>query len=149
MFDITNSIGIIVAAIAGYTIGMVWYSPLLFMKPWLSALGKTEEELKKPQEHKTKSYMTGLMLYTFFVTFAVAFALSSVLEFMGATSFIEVVGVSMLLCFGFIVTTKFTDMLYTLEGPHWGLRVQKLFFINTGYYVVTFFAMGVILYFLG
>ena len=28
--------------------GFIWYSPLLFLKPWASALGKTQEELNKP-----------------------------------------------------------------------------------------------------
>jgi|SRR3989344_1050084 len=145
---IIHPIGILVAGIAGYTIGMLWYSPALFMKPWLSGLGKTEDDLKKPTEYRSKLYMMGLMIYTLIVCIVVAFALSSILNLIGAKTILETVGVSMLLCFGFIVTVKFTDMLYTLDGPHWGIRAQKLFFVNAGYYVVMFITMGIILHYL-
>lgn len=149
MLEIFNPIGILAASVAGYVIGMAWYSPILFMKPWLAGLGKTEEELKRPQEHKTKQYTWGIMTYTFLVTVAMAIALSTILTLTAPSSLTEALGVTMLLCFGFIVTTKFTDMLYTIDAPHWGIRAQKLFFVNTGYYVITFLAMGSILYCLG
>ena len=39
-----NWVAIFAAAIAGMLIGVAWYSPLLFGKAWLKALGKTSEE---------------------------------------------------------------------------------------------------------
>lgn len=149
MFEILNPVGILVAAIVGYVIGMAWYSPVLFMKPWLDGLGKTEEEVKKPQEHKTKRYMWGLMTYTFIITVVTAFMLDLFIILTGATTLLEILEISMLLAFGFIVTVKFTDMLYTIDKPFWSIQAQKLFFVTSGYYVAMFLAMGVTFYSLG
>ncbi len=149
MFEILNPVGILAAAIAGYAIGAFWYSPILFMKPWLDGLGKREEEAKKPQEYKTKRYMWSLMVYTFVITVVIAFMLELFINLTGATTLLEILQISMLLAFGFIVTTKFTDMLYTLDRPFWSIKAQKLFFVTAGYYVTTFLAMGAILYYLG
>ena len=149
MFEILNPIGILVAAIAGYVIGILWYSPVLFMKPWLAGLGKTQEEFVKPQEHRTKRYGLSLMVYTFTVTVVVAFVLDLLIKLTGVTTFLEILQISMLLAFGFIVTTKFTDMLYTLDKPFWSIQAQKLFFVNVGYYIAMFLVMGTVLYYLG
>ena len=43
-----NAWAILAATVAGMVIGAAWYSPLLFGKAWLTALGKTEEELVSP-----------------------------------------------------------------------------------------------------
>lgn len=149
MFEILNPVGILVAATAGYIIGMAWYSPILFMKPWLAGLGKTQEEFAKPQEHKTKKYMLGLMVYTFIVTVVIAFVLDLFIKLTGVTTLLEILQISMLLAFGFIVTIKFTDMLYTLDKPFWSIQAQKLFFVSVGYYIAMFLAMGTVLYYLG
>lgn len=149
MFEILNPVGILVAATAGYIIGMAWYSPILFMKPWLAGLGKTQEEFAKPQEYKTKKYMLGLMVYTFIVTVVIAFVLDLFIKLTGVTTLLEILQISMLLAFGFIITIKFTDMLYTLDKPFWSIQAQKLFFVNVGYYIAMFLAMGTVLYYLG
>lgn len=149
MFEILNPVGILVAAIVGYIIGMAWYSPVLFMKPWLDGLGKTEEEVKKPQEYKTKRYIWSLMVYTFVIMVVVAFMLDLFIILTGATTLLEILEISMLLAFGFIVTTRFTDMLYTIEKPFWSMQAQKLFFVTSGYYIAMFLGMGAVLYYLG
>lgn len=41
-----NWLGIIVGALVPMVMGMIWYSPPLFGKAWLTSIGKTEEELK-------------------------------------------------------------------------------------------------------
>lgn len=149
MFEILDPIGILIASIVGYALGVAWYSPILFAKPWLEGLGKTREEFSKPQEHRTKKYMTSLMIYTFILTVVIAFSLEVFIKLTGSTTLMETLQISMLLAFGFIVTTKFTDMLYTLDKPFWSIQAQKLFFVNAGYYVAMFLAMGAILYYIG
>lgn len=149
MFEILNPVGILVAAMVGYIIGMAWYSPVLFMKPWLDGLGKTEEEVRRPQEYKTRWYMWGLMAYTFIITVVIAFMLDLFIILTSATTLLEILEISMLLAFGFIVTVRFTDMLYTIGKPFWSIQAQKLFFVTSGYYIAMFLAMGSILYYLG
>ena len=39
---------ILIAAFVGMALGALWYSPVLFGNAWLSALGKTQEQLGSP-----------------------------------------------------------------------------------------------------
>lgn len=41
-----NWIGALVAALAAFLVGAVWYSPLLFARPWQRALGLSDEDLR-------------------------------------------------------------------------------------------------------
>src|SRR5688572_21776730 len=41
-----NWLAVIVAALASFAVGGLWYSNILFAKPWMAAVGKTEEELR-------------------------------------------------------------------------------------------------------
>ncbi len=40
-----NIFAIPVAAVAGFAIGGLWYSPLLFARPWLARVGRAKEEM--------------------------------------------------------------------------------------------------------
>jgi hypothetical protein len=42
-----NFLALAVAAIASFALGAIWYSPVLFARPWQNALGFTDEYLKK------------------------------------------------------------------------------------------------------
>lgn len=42
-----NFLAVFVAGIAAFVLGALWYSPLLFSKPWQKLLGFTEEHIKK------------------------------------------------------------------------------------------------------
>ena len=53
-----NYLAIIVAAIIYYVGGAIWYSPLLFAKSWMAAVGLTEEKMKEAQKQAWKSYVT-------------------------------------------------------------------------------------------
>ena len=41
-----NYIAVVVAAVAIFILGGLWYSPVLFAKRWVKLIGKTEEEMK-------------------------------------------------------------------------------------------------------
>jgi len=40
-----NFVAVVVAAIVSIFLGALWYSPALFARPWMQAVGRTEEEL--------------------------------------------------------------------------------------------------------
>ena len=42
-----NHLAVVVAALSDFVVGALWYSPLLFGKPWMKANGFTPEDLKK------------------------------------------------------------------------------------------------------
>lgn len=41
-----NGAAILIAAVAHFLLGGLWYSPVLFAKPFTKAMGKTEEEIQ-------------------------------------------------------------------------------------------------------
>jgi Protein of unknown function (DUF1761) len=42
-----NHFAVVTAAVSTFVIGGLWYSPLLFQKPWMAANGIREEDLQK------------------------------------------------------------------------------------------------------
>lgn len=42
-----NYLAVLVAATSAFLIGGVWYSPMLFQRPWMAAAGVTEDQLKR------------------------------------------------------------------------------------------------------
>ena len=48
MLSYVNWLGVVLAGLAAMIIGGLWYSPLLFARAWVKALGKTPEEMGKP-----------------------------------------------------------------------------------------------------
>jgi uncharacterized membrane protein (DUF485 family) len=47
-----------------------------------------------------------------------------------------------LLAFGFIVSSRFVDMLYTVDGVHYDKKNQSLFLVTSGYYITTVAVMS-------
>lgn len=135
---------ILAAALAGYIVGGLWYSPKLFMKPWMRGVGKTDADLLA-----RKSEMPRIMVYSFFVSFATAFGLSTFLGLLGVHTILNALQVALLIAFSFVITAKFADMLYVSREPHWSRVPQQLFLVEAGYTVVSLSAMAVVLALLG
>jgi len=51
---------VVVAAVAAFIIGALWYS-VLFAKPWVAAMGKTEAELKELQKSAVPDYVLAVV----------------------------------------------------------------------------------------
>jgi uncharacterized protein YneF (UPF0154 family) len=51
-----NYLAVLVATIAAFALGGIWYSPLLFAKQWVKAHGYTEERVKEMQQSAGKAY---------------------------------------------------------------------------------------------
>ena len=131
------------SAVAGYIVGMLWFSPILFLNPWMKVVGK-----KEGAPETAKKEMPRIMVYGFFNTAAVAFALCGIIELIDVSTLVGYLQVALFLCFSFVITTKFNDMLYTPNTPHWSREPQLLFLINAGYYILAFTAMATTFWFL-
>ena len=143
MFTLINPWAVLVAAVVTYLIGWAWYSPLLWAKPWLAARGKTDAD---PKGNMTD--MPRIMFYGFVNTFMMSFVIAVFLTLTGVETTMEAIQVSLLLCFGFVVTTKFNELLYTATPPHWGKKAQTLFIIDVGYEIALFLVAGLIIWYL-
>ncbi|MCH7613214.1 MAG: DUF1761 domain-containing protein [Candidatus Marinimicrobia bacterium] len=43
-------IAVLVSAVIFFIIGGLWYSPVMFAKPWMNAIGFSDEQLKEMKE---------------------------------------------------------------------------------------------------
>ncbi|MEZ5009615.1 MAG: DUF1761 domain-containing protein [Chitinophagales bacterium] len=69
-----NWIAILVSALVPMFLGLIWYSPMLFGKAWMTSIGKTEEDLKQGN-------MAVILGISFILSALLAFFLSYVLGF--------------------------------------------------------------------
>ncbi|MDO8604492.1 MAG: DUF1761 domain-containing protein [bacterium] len=143
MFTTQFFLSVLGATVAGYAVGAIWYSPLLFMNAYLKVLGKdtTDHEANKKE-------FARVMIYGFLNTGATAFALAVILMLLSPSTFLGYFYIVLFICFSFVVTTKFSDLIYASAGHHWERSAQILFLINSGYYIFSFGAMTVAFWFL-
>src|SRR5215472_7075497 len=74
-FPNVNYLAVLVAAIAVFLLGGLWYSPLLFAKKWIALMGKPEDELKAASSSMPLAYVS-----VFFCGLLTSFALAVVLN---------------------------------------------------------------------
>jgi hypothetical protein len=127
-----NYLAVVIAAIASFLLGGLWYSNVLFCKVWQREAGVTDEQLKNGNMAK----IFGLSLVLALIA-AWAFAL-----FLGPRPPVALglgAGFSAGLCW---VAASF-GMNYLFER-----RSFKLFLINGGYHTLQFTIIGLVLAFL-
>ena len=142
MFELIHPVAVFVAALVAYLAGWAWYSKYLWQKPWMESLGKTQAEW----DEKAKKDMPKTMAYGFITILAISFSVAVFLQLVGASTLLEALQVGLLICFSFVVTTKFSDMIYSSPPPHWGRRAQQLFIIEAGYQIVLFSILSTVIW---
>lgn len=130
------------ATCAGFIVGFVWYSPILFMNAWLYGQGITKETMPK----RSKAYMIQINLYSIIAHGAIASVVALMFDVLQVSTLKVAVTLGMLLTFGFIVTTHYIDMLYTVDGTHWNKRAQIKFLVHAGYYLCAVSVMSAVLF---
>jgi hypothetical protein len=140
MVDV-NYVTVLIATIAAMAVGFLWYSPVLFAKPWMKEMGLTDKSMKESQKK-----MGGMYALSMVFAFVTAYVLYHVAA-MGAY-FYQMTGVMPALqgafwsWLGFIMPVQATDVLF--GGKSW-----KLFFINTGYQLASVMVMGLVIGLMG
>jgi len=124
-----NFFAVFAAAISMFMIGGMWYSPLLFGKQWLQALGKDESFLKSGNMGK-------IFGGSFLLALIMAFNLAGFVSGYESWTWGLIGGV--LAGLGWVAMSL--GIIYLFER-----RSMKLFLINAGYIVVSFTLMGIIL----
>jgi hypothetical protein len=135
-FHSINLLAVLIAAISTMVLGFLWYSPLLFAKPWMKEMGYDPNDKGRMEEMKKSA---GPAYGGSFVASLVsAFILALFLHEMRVVS----LNIGLLVAFhvwiGFVATVQFTSALFTKQS-------MKLFGINTGYQLVCYLAMAAIL----
>lgn len=124
-----NWLAVIVAALSSFLVGGLWYSPLLFVKPWMEETGMTEEKSKTASMVKV---MGGSFLLSLFAAYNLAMMFGGTVQLAEGTLYGFLTGL------GFVSTALGTIYLFEQKS-------MKLFLINAGNQVVTFTIMGAII----
>jgi hypothetical protein len=124
----------LVAALAGTAAGMLWYSPLLFAKPWMALMGYSDRS-KMPESQKDSAPSHVMLLIARIVS---AIILGKVIEVANVTTALYGMKIGFAVWLGFVTTVQLTYALF-------GRQPIKLYLINTGYLLVSYLAMGAVL----
>ena len=122
-------LAIFLAAIGGFAVGAVWYMSLA--KPWMAAVGRTEEQIKADQNP-----------LPFIIAFLAALSAATVMQHMFAAGGVT----GMMRCLGYgagigaFVVMPWVILHYAFAG-----RPKSLWWIDGGHTVAAFAVMGLVL----
>jgi len=132
-------LSVLVAAVAVYILGALWYSPVLFGNKWITLMG-IKIDKKKQAQMKGKAIKG--YIGTFFANIVMAIVLSFFVSMSGAANFVEGMALGAITWLGFLATTS-------LGSIFWEGRPFALYFLNISHHLVSLSLMGGILAFLG
>jgi hypothetical protein len=121
-----NYVAIVVAAVAGFAFGAVWYMAL--GKVWMAALGMTEHPKPKPAP----------FIIAFVAQLVMAWMLAGALGHLGDVSVLAGLVTGALLWVGFVATTLVVN--HRFQGAKWSLTV-----IDGGHWLGVLLIMGLVL----
>jgi len=124
-----NWIAVVVATLAGFALGALWYSPALFGKAWQREAGLTDEQLA--QGSKVRIFGTTLVL-----AFLAAWNFANFLGPRPPVVFGTLVGASA----GLLWVASSLGINYLFER-----KSLRLFAINGGFHTVQFAVIGLVL----
>lgn len=127
-FGDLNWLAVLVGAVAFFALGALWYSAILFAKPWLRATGRTQEEISGPGVGYAISFLGYLVM---------AIALAFIARSTAASS----IGDGIVL--GLIAGLGFVTPIFVI-GQIFEDRPTALTLINAGYNVLGLVVTGII-----
>ena len=130
-----NWIAVVVGALAGFVVGGIWYGPVMGKK-WMGAVGLSEEQIK--QGNMGLIY-GGAFAFSLIASWALAHTFASYAQDL---SFAVKVMTSFGVALGFIVPAIGTNYLFSQKN-------KTLFFIDAGYWLLFYIAMGAVHAWLG
>ncbi len=135
-FMTVNLWSVLVAAVATMVVGFLWYSPMLFARPWMVEMGYNPDDKAKMQEmQKSAGKSYGI---SFVASLVSAFVLAKIIHVAWINTPLYGMKVGFAVWLGFVTTVQLTAKLF-------GNQSTKLYLINTGYQLVCYLVMGAIL----
>ena len=131
-YSTINYLAVLVAAIAGFVLGGVWFAPQVFGTVWLKALGKKKEEMCSGNSPKKAMAITAVTTWITAYVLAVLIVALNISSAWGGA----IAGLSIGL--GIVATSMYSDSLFC----NWPF---KLVLIQAGHRVVYLSLMGGIL----
>lgn len=108
---------ILIASVAAFIIGALWYSPFLFGKEWMALIGATDKDIADAKARgMTKSYVAQLII-TLLTFIVMHFAIVAV----GARTALDGAFVALIAWVGFIVPGSVGSMLWEKKTIRYAL----------------------------
>jgi hypothetical protein len=126
-----NHWAILVSALVQWFLGALWYSPVLFAKPWMTMVGIQKDAANK------KTMVPG-MIMSFIGSLITSFILVHIVLWSGTSTVGRGAFIGFIAWVGFVAAPLIASYIY--EN-----RPFKLFAINTGYWLVCLIASGILL----
>lgn len=126
-----NYLAVVVAALAGFGVGAIWYTVL--GNAWLDALGKTCEETKAGGAPKAMPFIIALV-----ANFVMAIMLSGLMGHLGDVTIRGGLISGLFIWIGFVITTMGVNHAFSGAKP-------KLTAIDGGHWLAVLLVMGAIL----
>ena len=133
-----NYLAVFICGVSAMVLGSLWYGPI-FGKSWMAMMGMTKPA---QMDAATKKVMMRSYTLMFLGSLVMAYVLAHSTVF--AAAYLKVTGVSAGLMSGFWNWLGFIVPI-SLGSVLWERRPWKLWFLNTGYWLVQLLVMGVIL----
>src|SRR5882762_10166241 len=128
-----NPWGVLVASVATMVIGFLWYSPLLFARPWMILMGyDPNDKAKLAEMQKSAGPMYGMSLVASLLSAAV---LGKIIAIATVNTAVYGMKIGLAVWLGFVTTVQLTNALFSKQPV-------KLYAINTGYQLVCYLVMG-------
>jgi len=135
-FNGIKPLAVLVAAIATMVVGFLWYSPILFARPWMRLMGyDPDDKAKRAEMQEGAGKLYGL---SFVASIVSAVVLAKIIDITSVNTVLYGMKVGFAVWLGFVTTVQLTGALF-------GKQPTKLYLINTGYQLVCYLAMGAIL----
>jgi len=126
IFSGTSYLAIVVAAVAGFAFGSVWYMAL--SKQWMAAVGLTEPPKPAPMP----------FIAAFVCQLIMAWMLAGLVGHMGEVTVIDSMLTGALVWFGFVLTTMVVN--HRFQSAPWSLTV-----IDSGHWLGVLLVIGLVI----
>ncbi len=133
-FIVSHPFAIILSMLAYMIIGSLWYSPMMFMKPWAKMTG-----IDKVKKDKLKKPMIMGMMMGLLVSFVQAVVLGRTMQITSMGHWSYALMIATILWFPFVFLVMAQSYAYTMKS--W-----KLLLIDAGYQLIAMWAMALVLY---
>ncbi|HEX6262678.1 MAG TPA: DUF1761 domain-containing protein [Actinomycetota bacterium] len=125
-----NYLAAVVAALAYFAIGALWYSPVLFSKPWQRAIGMQPQEAQSPNPL--------LFVLTAVAYFVQAVTLGALARATGGTDLMDGLVLGLFVAIGIVAMGLWVNVSYEQ-------RAASLLWINAGNALVGIVVMSIIM----
>ncbi len=132
LFDV-NWLAVLLAALAGFVVGGIWYGPIMGKK-WMGAVGLTEEQIRRGN---MALIYGGAFAFSVLASWTLAHTFESYALLDADLSVFAKVMTAFGVALGFIVPAIGTNYLFSQKS-------RTLFFIDAAYWLLFYIAMGLV-----